>query len=437
MPTIGGPGPEGLAEAQRRLSTLYEISKLLTRVLSVEETVRAVFGQITHAIPVRSVVVVLPGQGPPLTIAQAAEGIDTALAEAHAKASYAYLLGYAPALERPVQAEDADAERSHLIVLPIVVETRPIFGVLQLESAARPGEQDLIFINAVVNQLANALEWRAIIEARQATSEAAAARAEVGQAAAERRLGRAQDLAIENALLFRKAEQASRDREEFLAIVSHDLRNQLNAILMSVTLLLRRRPKGDQERRATKNLVTIQRSALGMSRQIGDLLDVASIESGNLTLTLEPEGVGSLVKSALALLEEQVAARSLRLTSEVLGPEASVVCDRQRLHQVFANLIGNAIRFTQPGGAINVRAEAQDSTVRFAVSDTGAGILGVDVPHVFDRFWHGSRKAGAGTGLGMAIVKGIIEAHGGAIWLESQVGVGTTFYFTLPRGSSA
>ncbi len=412
----GGSGLEDLADANRRLSTLYGISQLIVRIESVEETVRAIIGLLARALALRSVVVVLLGPGTPRTITHAAEGAGGSWAEAHALASYAYLTGAAPAQRRRAVAGPSGAGPGHLIALPIVVEARPTFGVLQTESAARPSEQDLMLINAVVNQLANALEWRTIVETRQSSAEA---------------------LARENARLLRKANQAIRTREDLMAIVSHDLRNQLNVILMSVTLLLRKRPRGDQERRATKNMVTIQRSAQDMSRLIGDLLDLASLETGNLALTRLPELVGPLVHGALELQEELAAAQSLRLESEVIGPETLVLCDRQRIHQVLFNLIGNAIKFTPPGGVVGVRAVPQEHQVRFAVSDTGAGILGDELPHVFERFWRGSRTTQAGTGLGMTIAKGIIESHGGTIWLESQVGVGTTVYFTLPIAPSA
>ena len=424
-------GPDGLDQADRRVTTLYEIGKLLLRIKSVEETFRAIIALIVRALPLCSALVILDQRGLPRTIAYASEGADATRAEAHALASYAYLVGAVP--EHPAGA--FEREPGHLIVLPIVVESRPIFGVLQLESSARLSEQDLIFVNAVVNQLAIALDWQAMLEARQAIAEAATARAEVGKATAERLQERAEALAADNAHLLEKAERASRAREDVLAVVSHDLRNQLNAILMSATLLLRKRPTNDVERRARRNILTIQRSAEGMDRLIGDLLDVASIESGSLSLERQAERVGALVQSALELLEEQAAAGAIRLSSEVIVPETEVVCDRQRIQQVFSNLIGNAIKFTPPGGAISVRVEPQAESVRFAVSDTGGGIPGEELPHVFDRFRQGSH-ASRGSGLGLAIAKGIIEAHGGAIWLESEVGIGTTVFFTLPGASS-
>jgi signal transduction histidine kinase len=296
-----------------------------------------------------------------------------------------------------------------------------------------------MFVNAVANQLAIALEWRTTVEVRQADALAATARAEVGQAAAEvgqataeRLQAQYQALASDNARLFRQAEQATQARENLLAVVSHDLRNQLNAILMSVALLLRKRPASTDDRRAYRNTAIIQRAALDMDRLIGDLLDVAAIESGEMSLTTAVESTEELVLSALEQLGEQAAARSLGLSYEIIGGPLRVPCDRQRIQQVFANLIGNALKFTPPGGAIRVRVEAQGALARFAVSDTGPGISRDELPYVFDRFWQGGRTTRSGAGLGLSIVKGIVEAHGGDTWLESEMGVGTTVYFTLP-----
>jgi signal transduction histidine kinase len=430
-----------LEEANRRLSTLYEVSKRLTRIKSVEETIRAVIALMAQVIPLRSALVMLEAPGRPLTIAWAADGIDVAVAQAHAERSYDYLVGARP--DRPaadIPRGLAGAVPGYLIVLPIVAEARAIFGVLQVDAGGQPGEQDLMFVNAVVNQLAIALEWRTAVEVRQATARAATVRAEVGQATAEVGQATAERLqehylalAADNARLFREAEQASRARENLLAVVSHDLRNQLDAILMSVALLLRQRPASAEERRAYRNTVVIQRAALGMSRLIGDLLDVAAIEAGALSLTTEVASAADVALSALELLEEQAAARSLHIAREIVGPPVRVVCDRQRIQQVLANVIGNALKFTPPGGTIRVRVEAEARMARFSVTDTGPGIGPDELPHVFDRFWQGSRTSRSGTGLGLAIARGIVEAHGGTIGITSEPGLGTTVTFTLPR----
>jgi signal transduction histidine kinase len=201
---------------------------------------------------------------------------------------------------------------------------------------------------------------------------------------------------------------------------------------MAATLL--ERIHGSQ--RATD---AIHRSAKQMERLIQDLLDMASIESGHLSVTPAPCAVGALVDEAIESIQPLAAAKSIALESAVAAAaQLSVDCDRLRVMQVFANIIGNAVKFTAARGRVVIRAGVQgDRLVEFAISDTGPGIEPGQLPYVFDRFWQAKETARAGTGLGLAICKGIILQHGGSIWVESNVGVGTTFFFTLPVASPA
>jgi len=226
--------------------------------------------------------------------------------------------------------------------------------------------------------------------------------------------------------------RAIRSRDDLLATVSHDLRNPLGTITLA-TEVLRRQTKVEDER-GTRQLATISRSAQRMEQLIRDLLDMASIESGHLSITREAVPVRSLVEDAIEAATPLASAKLVELGAELLASQVQVDVDRGRAMQVFANIIGNAVKFTPSGGRILVRAaERDDGFVRFAIADTGPGIDPVELGFVFDRFWQAKETARAGTGLGLAICKGIIEGHGGTIWVESQVGVGTTFYFTMPR----
>jgi signal transduction histidine kinase len=170
-----------------------------------------------------------------------------------------------------------------------------------------------------------------------------------------------------------------------------------------------------------------------MERLIRDLLDATAIEAGTLTIEVEAHDVGSLLSEVAAMQGPLAAQRSLRLTSEVPATRLGVLCDRERVLQVFSNLIGNALKFTPAGGEVSVRAEPCGDEVRFAVSDTGPGIDPEAQRHIFDRYWK-SRSSRAGTGLGLFIVKGLVEAQGGTIEVESAPGTGSVFHFTLPAG---
>jgi len=239
-------------------------------------------------------------------------------------------------------------------------------------------------------------------------------------------------VALENARLFRAAQDATRARDDLVAIVSHDLRNPIHTIQMAASFLLEIAPVNDRRLHARRQLAVIQRSATRANRLIQDLLDVARIQAGGLAVDPVPVDVGSLVNEAVEAATPLASAAKLKVSSVVSEPVSSVASDRERVLQVFANLIGNAIKFTPKGGEIRILANLENSEVRFTVADTGPGIPPEHLTHVFDRYWQVKSTAKLGTGLGLSIAKGIVEAHGGRIWAESPPGSGAEFNFTLP-----
>jgi PAS domain S-box-containing protein len=247
---------------------------------------------------------------------------------------------------------------------------------------------------------------------------------------------------IENVRLVGEAQDALRAREDLLAIVSHDLRNPLGVVLASSALLLKSNLPSDKQDRARRQVEAIQRAGNRMNRLIRDLLDFASIQAGRLSVSMRPQDVAAMVSEVLDVTEPLAAAKSLRLVADV-APELAIRCDHDRVIQLFSNLVGNAVKFTPDGGTITVRAVAQGEKgeqgeiVRFCVEDTGPGIPADELPHVFDRYYQAQRRNRDGIGLGLSIARGIVEAHGGHIWVEStgQEGEGSKFFFTLPSGA--
>ena len=242
-------------------------------------------------------------------------------------------------------------------------------------------------------------------------------------------LARRAALAVENARLYHQAELATRARDQMLGIVAHDLRNPLNTILMASELL---EETLASDARKSQQVGMVRRAGKQMNHLIQDLLDVKRMESGRLAV--EPRAVPAmaLLKEAIEMLRALAAARSLELVLDDAGELPMVKADPPRIHQVFSNLIGNAIKFTPQGGYIRLRGVRVDGEVQMGVSDTGPGIPAEQIPHLFGQFWQASRTDRRGIGLGLAIAKGIIEAHEGRIWVESTLGAGTSFYFTLP-----
>jgi PAS domain S-box-containing protein len=236
-------------------------------------------------------------------------------------------------------------------------------------------------------------------------------------------------LFIDNARLFQAEQEAVRMRDEVLSIVAHDLRNPLGRIVMGTDLLLEVSEVNEMQR---SQLEILRRAADGMNHLIQDLLEVARIESGHgLTVDRQRWAVTPLLADACDLLQTAAEEKGLRLACIGPGGELFVEADRDRFIQIMSNLIGNAVKFTDRG-EIMVRAEHTDEGVRFSVADTGPGIAEEDLARLFDRFWQARRSRRGGAGLGLAITRGLVEAHDGHLRVESEVGRGTTFHFTLP-----
>ncbi|WP_240359004.1 ATP-binding protein [Pyxidicoccus trucidator] len=240
--------------------------------------------------------------------------------------------------------------------------------------------------------------------------------------------------AEEASRLLTEAERATRSREETLAIVSHDLRSPLTTISAAAELLQRALGGDERDARMRKQTDSIRRSVSRMNRLVGDLLDLASIDSGSLSLEPRPHLAEELVQEVRETFEPQAAEKGVTLQTDIASDLPPVPCDKGRILQVLGNLISNAVKFTPPGGSVRVRAEPEPGTgsVRFSVADTGPGIPPEAQPHIFDRYWHAAQKRREGHGLGLSIAKGIVEGHGGHIQLESPPGAGSTFSFALP-----
>jgi signal transduction histidine kinase len=230
-----------------------------------------------------------------------------------------------------------------------------------------------------------------------------------------------------------QAGEAVRYRDQMLRVVSHDLKNPLHTIGM-VADVLATSDLGDHERR--RQMAIIERTVARMNRLIRDLLDAARVQSGHsLPIIRSPVTPRALLMEASELLDPQARAKNIQLTWDADGADEELSADRDRLLQVFSNLVGNSLKFTPEGGRIDVRVKTGGRRqVIFEVQDTGPGIAAEDLPRLFEPFWQGHDGASLGTGLGLSIVRGIVEAHGGEVHVESNPGEGSSFTFTIPTG---
>ena len=231
-------------------------------------------------------------------------------------------------------------------------------------------------------------------------------------------------IAVEHARLLGEQERLVSQMQSLLSIVSHDLRNPLSAVLMTTALLMR-----NDDAKARKHGALIQANADRMLRLVNDLLDLASLEAGHLAVTKKVESVEAVLADALNVLRPLATETGVDLVVRPASGEVS--CDRGRVQQILSNLVGNAIKFSSPGGRVTMSSRQDGDRVRFEVTDTGRGIAPRDLGRLFDRFWQSDSRDRRGIGLGLSIAKGLVEAHGGQIGVESTVGAGSTFWFRL------
>jgi signal transduction histidine kinase len=248
-------------------------------------------------------------------------------------------------------------------------------------------------------------------------------------------------LAIQNARLFREIEEkgrqleaANRHKSEFLANVSHELRTPLNAII-GFSEVLGERMFGELNEKQAEYTEDILSSGRHLLSLINDILDLSKIEAGRMELEVTTFDLPGAIENALLLVRERAMRHGLRLERVVDERLGELVGDERKVKQILVNLLSNAVKFTPEGGKIQVQAGLDDSTVKISVSDTGMGIAPEDHEAIFEEFRQvGSNYAQKreGTGLGLTLTRKFVEMHGGKIWVESELGKGSTFTFTLP-----
>ncbi|EJN16331.1 GAF domain-containing sensor histidine kinase, partial [Pseudomonas sp. GM80] len=242
--------------------------------------------------------------------------------------------------------------------------------------------------------------------------------------------------ALENDLArqVRREQEAVRARDELVAVVSHDLRNPMTVISMLCGMMQKAFSSDGPHtsRRISTAIDTMQQAAGRMNTLLEDLLDTSKIDAGRYSITPQKLDVGQMFEEAQALLAPLALDKDISI-SFAADPDLRIHADPERLFQVLSNLVGNAIKFTPRLGTVGVHAKSVGDEIVFTVRDSGEGIPKEHLPHVFDRYWTVKEGNPNGTGLGLYITQGIVEAHGGRIVAESEPGQGSEFRFTVPR----
>lgn len=265
-----------------------------------------------------------------------------------------------------------------------------------------------------------------------ATGESGRQYAESDLAVAEELAARAA-LAIDNAGLYAEARQAIKSQNDMLAVVSHDLDNPLTVLDMSTQVLERLLATPEAIPSQMPEILEQMRSSTRMaSRLIQDLREVGHIESGFLAISPQVVKASTLFAETMDMFLHLAEQRGIALSCSPIDEGVQVQCDRMRVIQVLANLIGNALKFTPKGQTVTLSYAQQDDKACFCIKDTGPGIPESDLPHLFDKYWKAKKPGVPGSGLGLYIAQELVRAHGGEIWVESAQGQGTAFHFTLP-----
>lgn len=311
----------------------------------------------------------------------------------------------------------ATAKVASMQIVPIVLDGKGV-GALVLGSRANdlPSEGVVTFARAIGSQIVQSLALVRAFEQRK-LAEAALLRAN------EELERRVQERTAE-------LERSVQRQRNMLAFVSHDLRNPLSTLCLGAEQLGATSVVGDLTPMTARLVERMRRVAVHMRTLIDGLVDFASIEDGSLSVAPRRIAIRNLIDDALELSGPIAAAKDITLeVVEIL--DGRVTCDPERIRQVFSNLIGNAIKFSKPGAAVSLDVKSVDGACQISITDRGCGIRPEHLQHVFDRYWYLPGEGRRGTGLGLAIAKGIVEAHGGQLSVESELGVGSCFRFTL------
>lgn len=403
-------------KAQARLRHLYEISRHLATFGDIDVTLPAILAVIVQTLPLRSAILFIEGGGGTRATVWPADLPSQDPAYAHARRLYQQVVQSPSAGE---QAATSAPEK--FVMLPLVVAEHPPFGAFQIEADAL-GEDDLVFVSAIVNQLAIAVDrhraWQADVTERK--------RAQAGELRQEHLASDAQAGRAE-------AEAENKAKDDFLAVLSHELRTPLNAIIGWTHLL----QVGSLDAEASKRaLETVARNARLQNQLISDMLDLQRIISGKVSMERRPIDPAAAIVAACETLAPVAKAKQVEVKLS-LDDAGAVLGDADRLQQIVWNLLANAIKFTFQGGRVDVFLQRSATEVVITVADDGPGVPAKVLPHIFERFRQGdasSTRQHGGLGLGLAIVRSLVELHGGTVTAANRgARSGAIFTVILPR----
>ena len=310
----------------------------------------------------------------------------------------------------------------HFILSPVLTQDG-VIGILFVgnrsdASAITEGDEELISIltNQIGQSIENAQLFEQVYRSRQELE------------------SKIQDRTRELASVLQEVQKISKAKSDFVSAVSHELRTPLTSIKGYASILMAGKV-GDIPEQVKERLEKINKHSDNLVKLINDLLDISRIESERAEMKLQLYNIAPLVENIRDLLAPQMKDKNIQFVTELANNTPQVLVDSSQIERVFINLLSNAVKFTPQNGTITIRAKVQKDDVLFEVADTGIGLAEGDQTKIFDEFYRVDNtinETAKGTGLGLTLVKNIVEAHHGKIWVTSKLNAGTTFHFTLP-----
>jgi signal transduction histidine kinase len=435
MPTVKEAMPEVTGFEWVKL--LFEVTRRLIQFESIDQVVPAILEIISDALPLRTAVLIADiGEGSVVRAWRAEDVFPSALTAAEVRSRTFYvehfderdLAGTSRAdsphptvlrrMSNPGYAPSAPTG-NRFVTLPLAIRDRPVFGTLQLETLAEVDENHLTVLSIVANHLSLALD------------QFAASRREVRVRERAQSLEHQAIASLRNEEAARgMAEEAIRTRDQFLALVSHDLNDLMSAATLTSDYLLNMRAWDPAEWR--QHAEGFAQSVKLMRALLRDLIDTAALEKEQLSVFPRPHPVAPLVGETVDTYRALAETKQVHILSDVPTDLPAVSTDGNRFQQILGNLVKNAIKFSRAKDTVTVKAQRDGDHVHFAVTDRGPGIPAANRGMVFGRSWQGQSNGPTGHGLGLFIAQTLVERHGGRIGFESEPEQGSTFWFTIP-----
>ncbi len=418
------------------LKVIYEISEFMSIGSGIDELSRLLVEKVSSIMSVGNCSLMLLNEslpGPGELVIKSAKGLAENIIKNTRVKVGENISGWVAKEKKALLIEDIDKDErfrayrkerymtKSLLSVPLKIKDR-VIGVLNVNNKLGGGiftEDDLKLLTILADQVAIAIENARLYEELKFSQE--------GMAKDHKEMGR----------MIEEMKKMEKMKDEFVSIVSHELRTPLTSMKEAVSLLVDEIPgKINDDQR--EFLLLIKHDTERLARLLNDILDISRIEAGKLQMKMEELDIKEVIRHCIGSMSPMAGVKEIRLVNEAPHGFPAISADRIKMEQILTNLLSNAIKFSPNKGEVRVAAKDGDGHITISVIDNGIGIheKDMDMDRIFQKFYQSdssTTRRAEGTGLGLSIVKGLVDAHGGRIWVESKYGEGSKFHFTLPK----